>query len=142
VRWDPTDRIIRSIFPPIDRFEDIADPADWDAVASAEAKLNPRATPGHGDFAKVPVERRVSGPGASFVSAGLEGQVLQSCISARRTARLTVESGPLEARRDRRDPTRPPLAYGDPDGAQHGPALSLPRVPARRRLGAQAERGL
>jgi hypothetical protein len=67
VRWDPTDRIIRSIFPPIDRFEDIADPADWEAVASAEAKLNPRATPGHGDLAKVPVERRVSGPGASFV---------------------------------------------------------------------------
>jgi hypothetical protein len=29
VRWDPTYRIIRSIFPPIDRFEDIADPSDW-----------------------------------------------------------------------------------------------------------------
>ena len=69
VRWDKIYRIIRSIFPPIDLFEDIADPADWEAVASAEAKLNPRATPSHGDLAKVPADRRVSGPGASLVMA-------------------------------------------------------------------------
>ncbi len=69
VRWEKTYRIIRSIFPPIDLFEDIADPADWEAIASAEAKLNPRATPGHGDLSRVPVERRVAGPGASLAMA-------------------------------------------------------------------------
>ena len=35
-------RIIRSIFPPIDLFEDIADPADWPLLISAEQKTNPR----------------------------------------------------------------------------------------------------
>lgn len=69
VRWDRTYRIIRSIFPPIDLFEDIADPADWGAVASAEAKLNARAIQSHGDLSKVPIDRRVSGPGASLVMA-------------------------------------------------------------------------
>lgn len=42
VTWPRTVRIIRSIHPPIDLFEDIADPADWEALASAEAKFNPR----------------------------------------------------------------------------------------------------
>ena len=42
VKWPNTHRIIRSRFPPIDLFEDIADPADWDAILSAEAKTNPR----------------------------------------------------------------------------------------------------
>ena len=42
VTWPRTSRIIRSIHPPIDLFEDIADPADWEALASAEAKFNPR----------------------------------------------------------------------------------------------------
>ena len=42
VRWDRTYRLIRSIYPPDDLFEDIADPADWEALASAEAKTNPR----------------------------------------------------------------------------------------------------
>ncbi len=68
-RWDRTYRIIRSIYPPVDLFEDIADPADWEAIAAAEAKLNPRVTPSHGDLAKVPAARRVAGPGASLVMA-------------------------------------------------------------------------
>ena len=42
VTWSRTVRIIRSIHPPSDLFEDIADPADWEALASTEAKLNPR----------------------------------------------------------------------------------------------------
>jgi hypothetical protein len=29
VHWSQTYRIIRSIYPPIDLFEDIDDPADW-----------------------------------------------------------------------------------------------------------------
>jgi len=69
VVWQRTSRIIRSIYPPVDLFEDIADPADWEALASAEAKFNPRIRESIGDLSKVPVARRVSGPGASWVMA-------------------------------------------------------------------------
>lgn len=69
VVWPRSARIIRSIYPPIDLFEDIADPADWEALASAEAKFNPRIRDSIGDLAKVPVARRVTGPGASWVMA-------------------------------------------------------------------------
>lgn len=67
--WPRSVRIIRSIHPPIDLFEDIADPADWEALASAEAKFNPRIRHNIGDLAKVPVGRRVAGPGASWMMA-------------------------------------------------------------------------
>ena len=69
VTWPRTSRVIRSIHPPIDLFEDIADPADWEALASAEAKFNPRIRDSIGDLSKVPVARRVTGPGASWVMA-------------------------------------------------------------------------
>lgn len=69
IRWPRTIRIIRSIHPPIDLFEDIADPADWEALASAEAKFNPRIRESIGDLSKVPVARRITGPGASWVMA-------------------------------------------------------------------------
>ena len=69
VAWPQCVRMIRSIYPPIDLFEDIADPADWEALASAEAKMNPRLRDSIGTLAKVPVDRRVAGPGASYVMA-------------------------------------------------------------------------
>ncbi|MBX3596153.1 MAG: RES family NAD+ phosphorylase [Rhizobiaceae bacterium] len=69
VNWPNTYRIIRSIFPPIHLFEDIADPRDWDALASVEAKTNPRIRFEIGELGKVPPARRVSGPGASYVMA-------------------------------------------------------------------------
>jgi hypothetical protein len=67
VIWPRTARIIRSIYPPIDLFEDIADPADWEALASAEAKFNPRLRESIGTLQNVPPSRRVSGAGASWV---------------------------------------------------------------------------
>jgi hypothetical protein len=67
--WPTTHRIIRSRFPPIDLFEDIADPADWAAIASAESKTNPRVANGIGNLDLVPPERRVAGDGASWVMA-------------------------------------------------------------------------
>ena len=42
VGWRGARRIIRSVHPPIDLFEDIADPADWPLLISAEQKTNPR----------------------------------------------------------------------------------------------------
>ena len=69
VRWDRACRIIRSIHPPIDLFEDIADPADWEALASAESKTNPRLWEHLGRLDLVPPARRVGGPGASLLMA-------------------------------------------------------------------------
>lgn len=69
VTWPSAHRIIRSRFPPINLFDDIADPADWDALASAEMKTNPRFAEALGRLELVAAERRVSGPGASWVMA-------------------------------------------------------------------------
>lgn len=69
VKWAKTHRIIRSRFPPIDLFEDIADPADWDAILSAEAKTNPRVSESVGMLDLVPPERRIAGDGASWAMA-------------------------------------------------------------------------
>jgi hypothetical protein len=69
VTWPRTWRIIRSIYPPIDLFEDIADPRDWEALVAVEAKTNPRVRNEVGDLGKVPAARRVRGPGASLVMA-------------------------------------------------------------------------
>jgi hypothetical protein len=69
IEWQPAFRIIRSLFPPIDLFEDIADPADWPLLLSAEQKTNPRLMETIGNLDLVPPERRVGGPGSSFLMA-------------------------------------------------------------------------
>ena len=67
--WRGAVRIIRSVFPPIDLFEDIADPADWPLLISAEQKTNPRLMETIGNLDLVPEARRVAGPGASYQMA-------------------------------------------------------------------------
>jgi hypothetical protein len=69
VAWKGAVRIIRSTFPPIDLFEDIADPADWPLLISAEQKTNPRIMSTIGNLDLVPVDRRVGGNGASYLMA-------------------------------------------------------------------------
>jgi hypothetical protein len=69
VRWQGAVRIIRSAFPPIDLFEDIADPADWPLLIAAEQKTNPRLMENIGRLDLVPPGRRVAGPGASYLMA-------------------------------------------------------------------------
>lgn len=69
IKWTGAVRIIRSIYPPIDLFEDIADPADWPLLISAEQKTNPRIMPNIGNLDLVPEDRRVGGNGASFLMA-------------------------------------------------------------------------
>ncbi len=69
VDWPAAVRIIRSIHPPIDLFEDIADPADWPLLLAAEAKTNPRLMVGLGQLDLVPEARRAGGPGASWLMA-------------------------------------------------------------------------
>lgn len=67
--WRPCHRIIPSRFPPIDLFERIAPPEDWEALIALEALTNDRIRQEVGDISLVPVEERVSGPGASVVMA-------------------------------------------------------------------------
>jgi hypothetical protein len=69
VIWHGSVRIIRSVFPPIDLFEDIADPADWPLIISAEQKTNPRLMETIGNLDLIPESRRVAGPGASYLMA-------------------------------------------------------------------------
>jgi hypothetical protein len=66
LKFTPGYRIIRTIYPPVDLFEDLADPADWDLLVAAEAKLNPRLRDDVGNLALVPADRRISGPTASI----------------------------------------------------------------------------
>lgn len=69
IAWDDGTRIIRSVHPPIDLFEDIAAPEDWPLLISAEQKTNPRLMETIGNIDLVPPDRRVGGPGASFLMA-------------------------------------------------------------------------
>ena len=69
VHWVGARRIIRSLYPPIDLFEDIADPEDWPLLIAAEQKTNPRLMETIGALDLVPAARRVSGLGASYLMA-------------------------------------------------------------------------
>lgn len=69
IDWPDAVRIIRSIYPPIDLFEDIADPEDWPLLISAEQKTNPRLMETIGNLDLVPPERRIGGQGASYLMA-------------------------------------------------------------------------
>jgi len=69
VHWKATFRLVPSRYPPIDLFERIADPTDWELLYELEAMTNPRLRQEAGQISMVPPSRRVSGPGASVVMA-------------------------------------------------------------------------
>jgi RES domain-containing protein len=69
VQWRPGFRLVASRFPPIDLFERVADPADWDALHALESLTNPRLRDATGEIALVPVADRVAGPGATILMA-------------------------------------------------------------------------
>ncbi|WNO53422.1 RES family NAD+ phosphorylase [Stakelama saccharophila] len=92
VEWRHARRIIRSVHPPIDLFEDVADPEDWPLLVSAEQKTNPRLMETLGTIDLVPPERRVGGPGASYLMAPF------THVSRDRPSRFTIgEYGVLYA---------------------------------------------
>jgi len=86
VEWQRAVRIIRSAYPPIDLFEDIADPADWPLLISAEQKTNPRIMATIGNIDLVPADRRVGGSGASYLMAPF------THVSPDRPSRFTLGS--------------------------------------------------
>ncbi len=67
IRWAKAHRAISSRYPPIDVFERIADPRDWDALFAIESLTNPRVREQWGEISLVPPDERVSGEGASWV---------------------------------------------------------------------------
>ncbi len=70
VNWPTATRLIASRYPPIDLYERVSsDPRVWDALIAAEMLTNPRLRDQLGSIHLVPVEERVSGPGASYVMA-------------------------------------------------------------------------
>jgi hypothetical protein len=69
VRWQPCFRVISSRFPPIDLFERVASPEDWEALYWLESLTNPRLRDEVGEIELVPKEDRVFGPGASIIMA-------------------------------------------------------------------------
>lgn len=69
LRWTKAHRIINSRYPPIDVFERVADPSEWDALFALEQLTNPRVRQEWGYISLVPPEERVSGPGATWIMA-------------------------------------------------------------------------
>ena len=50
-------------------FERIADPAEWESLIALEMLTNPRVREQVGEVSLIPLEQRVSGPGASWIMA-------------------------------------------------------------------------
>ncbi len=69
VTWPKTYRLILSHYPPIDLYDDIADPHDWNLISAAVQRTNPRLAASYGALDAIPVERRLGGEGASWVMA-------------------------------------------------------------------------
>ena len=69
VRWKATYRLLPSRYPPINVFERVADPDDWQLLYDLEALTNPRLRQEAGEISLIPASRRVSGPGATAVMA-------------------------------------------------------------------------
>jgi len=69
VAWTNARRVIRSSYPPIDLFDDIAPPEDWAILIAAEQKTNPRLVMSSGPIDLIPKSRRKTGSGASFLMA-------------------------------------------------------------------------
>jgi hypothetical protein len=63
--WRPSHRIVPSRFPPVGLFDGVADPADLEAVFALEALTNDRLREQLGHLRRVPIERRISGPGTT-----------------------------------------------------------------------------
>ena len=69
IAWKPCYRIISSRFPPLAVYENVADPADLEAVFIVESLTNDRLREEAGDLSLVPPEDRVSGPGTTAIMA-------------------------------------------------------------------------
>lgn len=69
VAWKKAYRVVPSRYPPIQLFERIGDPGDWETLAEIESLTNDRVREQIGTIDAVPPAERISGPGASPIMA-------------------------------------------------------------------------
>ncbi len=69
IRWSETYRIILSRYPSVGIFDDVADPADLEALFQLEARTNPRIRDELGAIALVRASDRIAGPGTTPIMA-------------------------------------------------------------------------
>jgi hypothetical protein len=69
VHWRRCVRLVPTRFPPVDVFERVAPPADWESLIELESLTNPRLQDEAGRISLVPAADRVAGPGASYIMA-------------------------------------------------------------------------
>lgn len=69
IRWHQHHRLVPSRYPPVDLFERLADPEDWELIADLEGLTNDRLRDEIGDISLVPTKDRIAGPGASPIMA-------------------------------------------------------------------------
>ena len=67
VRWSKTYRMVMAHHPPIDIYDDLASPHDWELLTQSVQRSNPRWAAGIGDPSLVPPDRILTGDGASWV---------------------------------------------------------------------------
>lgn len=82
ISWRPSYRIVASRFPPIDIFETLATPDDWDDLLEVEMLTNPRVREELGAIHLVRPEDRRTGPGWSPIMAAF-------CHGSRQGSRFT-----------------------------------------------------
>ena len=62
-------KLVATIFPPIDLFEDVADPNDFDALLALRARTDPFVSDRIGPAIQIPRDERAYGPGAGYIMA-------------------------------------------------------------------------
>ncbi len=67
--WKQSVKVVTTIFPPVDVFEDVADAADLDALLALRARTNPFLTDRLAPALAISAKDRVYGPGAGYVMA-------------------------------------------------------------------------
>ena len=92
--WQPCYRIIPSRFPPIGLFEDVADPADLDAVFEIEAMTNDRLREEVGNLQLVLRDDGIWAAGPQMSESGMKldyqsGEVLDTFPARRACTRAT-----------------------------------------------------
>lgn len=69
IKWYPSWRIVPNRYPPINFFEKIAPPEDWDALMEIESLTDDQVRLLKEKIHNIKVEDRLSGPGASRIMA-------------------------------------------------------------------------
>jgi hypothetical protein len=67
--WKRSVKLVASIFPPIDIFEEVADPEDFEALLALRARTDPLLNERLQAALAIPADDRVYGPGAGYVMA-------------------------------------------------------------------------